>query len=232
VDADFVVDTNIDGINNTVFDGTVEAAGIEELAVSVPHESQWSLEWQASDPNDLQGIPVLGDLSIEGAEPVDCPSPDRFAPTAEVGELVCSAPPPHVVKVILNNLESTVDADFVVDTNIDGINNTVFDGTVEAEQVDTVSIPIPEDADWSVSWAASDKRDLSDSVEGREPLFFVNTADCKEPPKPEIVGNVYGYVWVDWDKSGTRTGIEDGVEEHVAGAVATLTNTTDYLDED
>ncbi|MDG1463871.1 MAG: hypothetical protein P8Q20_02135, partial [Acidimicrobiales bacterium] len=196
-----------------------------------PHESQWSLEWQASDPNALDGIPESGNLPSGGAETVNCPPPDSFAPTAEVAELACSAPPPHVVTVLLDNTESTVGAAFTVVSNIDGTDNTEYDGTVEAGSVDTVSIPIPEDADWSVSWAASDNRDLSDSVEGREPLIFVNTADCTDPPPPVVVGNVYGYVWVDWDKSGTRTGIEDGVEEHVTGAVATLTNTTDYLDE-
>ena len=229
-EVDSIIDSIIDGPKTTVLPSevTVKARESETLTIPVPHGSVWSREWQASDPKGVCD-PGSGDLPVEDAETVNCP---RFAPTVEVAELVCSEPPPHVVRVLLNNSESTVAADFEVVTNIDGTDNTEYDGTVEAEQVDTVRISIPEDANWSVSWAANDNQGLSDSVEGREPLFLWKTADCTDPPPPpEIVGNVYGYVWVDWDKSGTRTSIEDGVEEHVAGAVATLTNTTDYLDE-
>ena len=33
---------------------------------------------------------------------------------------------------------------------------------------------------------------------------------------PEIFGNVYGYVWIDWEASGDRTAIVYGQEEHIA----------------
>ena len=49
---------------------------------------------------------------------------------------------------------------------------------------------------------------------------------------PDSLGAVYGYVWVDWETSGDRTAIEDGIEEHVAGAKVTLVNTTTYHDSD
>ncbi|MCH2423590.1 MAG: hypothetical protein MK196_10845, partial [Acidimicrobiales bacterium] len=49
---------------------------------------------------------------------------------------------------------------------------------------------------------------------------------------PDTFGSVYGYVWVDWEASGDRTAIEDGIEEHVAGAKVTLVNTTTYHDSD
>ncbi|MEO2085619.1 MAG: hypothetical protein ABGY22_00780, partial [Acidimicrobiales bacterium] len=235
IDAVFVVYSIIDDMETTVFpsDVTVEAGESKPLTFEVSHASVWSLEWQASDPKGVYDpVPVVGSLSVDGLTPVDCPPVDRFAPTVEVEKLVCSAPPPHVVTVFLNNSKSTVGAAFTVVSNIDGTDNTEYDDTVEAEQVDTVRISIPEDANWSVSWTASDNKDVFEPVEGREPLSSLKTADCTGSPPTEIVGNVYGYVWVDWDKSGTRTGIEDGVEEHVAGAVATLTNTTNYLEED
>ena len=47
---------------------------------------------------------------------------------------------------------------------------------------------------------------------------------------PEIFGNVYGYVWIDWDVSKDRTAIEHGMEEHVAGVNVTLTNTSPFYD--
>ena len=47
---------------------------------------------------------------------------------------------------------------------------------------------------------------------------------------PEIFGNVYGYVWIDWDVSKDRTAIEHGIEEHVAGVNVTLTNTSPFYD--
>ena len=47
---------------------------------------------------------------------------------------------------------------------------------------------------------------------------------------PEIFGNVYGYVWIDWDVSKDRTAIEYGLEEHVAGINVTLTNTSPFYD--
>ena len=49
---------------------------------------------------------------------------------------------------------------------------------------------------------------------------------------PDTFGSVYGYVWVDWEASGDRTAIKDGIEEHVAGAKVTLVNTTTYHDSD
>ncbi|HJP23844.1 MAG TPA: hypothetical protein QGG16_00790, partial [Acidimicrobiales bacterium] len=49
---------------------------------------------------------------------------------------------------------------------------------------------------------------------------------------PDTFGSVYGYVWVDWEASGDRTAVEDGVEEHVSGVKATLVNTTTYHDSD
>ena len=49
---------------------------------------------------------------------------------------------------------------------------------------------------------------------------------------PDTFGAVYGYVWVDWEASGDRTAMEDGIEEHVAGAKVTLVNTTTYHDSD
>ena len=47
---------------------------------------------------------------------------------------------------------------------------------------------------------------------------------------PEIFGNVFGYVWIDWDVSKDRTAIEYGLEEHVAGIDVTLTNTSPFYD--
>ena len=38
---------------------------------------------------------------------------------------------------------------------------------------------------------------------------------------PEVFGDVYGYVWIDWEASGDRTAIEYGLEEHVAGVSVT-----------
>ena len=45
---------------------------------------------------------------------------------------------------------------------------------------------------------------------------------------PEIFGDVFGYVWIDWDASGDRTAIEYGQEEHIAGVNVTLTNTSPF----
>jgi len=45
---------------------------------------------------------------------------------------------------------------------------------------------------------------------------------------PEIFGNVYGYVWIDWDISKDRTAVEYGLEEHVAGVNVKLTNTSPF----
>jgi len=125
-------------------------------------------------------------------------------------------------------LDSTMDVEFVVTSTIDDDPKEEFNDTVELFQ--TVRISVPEDATWSVSWQVTDSQNPSNVKKGDIPESGSNTADCVDAPDPEIFGNVYGYVWVDWDKSGTRTSIEDGTEEHVAGAVATLTNTTDYLD--
>ena len=125
-----------------------------------------------------------------------------------------------------------MDVNFVVASTIDGDPKEEFNDTVGDGPPQTVDISVPEDATWSVRWQATDSQNSSNSKEGNIPESGSNTADCVDDPDPEIFGNVYGYVWVDWDKSGTRTAIEDGAEEHVVGAVVTLTNTTDYLDED
>ena len=47
---------------------------------------------------------------------------------------------------------------------------------------------------------------------------------------PEIFGDAYGYVWIDWDVSKDRTAIEHGMEEHVAGVNVTLTNSSPFYD--
>jgi hypothetical protein len=47
---------------------------------------------------------------------------------------------------------------------------------------------------------------------------------------PTEFGDVYGYMWVDFNDDGQRPAIECGAETHVAGYTVTFTNTTQYLD--
>ena len=47
---------------------------------------------------------------------------------------------------------------------------------------------------------------------------------------PEIFGDAYGYVWIDWDASKDRTDIEYGREEHIAGVNVILENTSPFYD--
>ena len=55
--------------------------------------------------------------------------------------------------------------------------------------------------------------------------------NCPDSPVciPDSFGSVYGYVWVDWEASGDRTAIEDGIEEHVSGVTVTVTLESPYL---
>ncbi len=47
---------------------------------------------------------------------------------------------------------------------------------------------------------------------------------------PLEFGDVYGYMWVDFNKDGNRTAVEAGTEPHVTGYDVTFTNVTPYLD--
>ena len=47
---------------------------------------------------------------------------------------------------------------------------------------------------------------------------------------PEEFGDVFGYVWVDFNDDGLRTSIEDGSEPHVTGYDVTIRNATQYRD--
>ena len=47
---------------------------------------------------------------------------------------------------------------------------------------------------------------------------------------PLEFGDVYGYMWVDFNKDGNRTAVETGKEPHVTGYDVTFTNVTPYLD--
>ena len=47
---------------------------------------------------------------------------------------------------------------------------------------------------------------------------------------PEEFGDVFGYVWVDFNDDGLRTSIEDGSEPHVTGYDVTIRNATQYKD--
>ena len=47
---------------------------------------------------------------------------------------------------------------------------------------------------------------------------------------PLEFGDVYGYMWVDFDNHGNRTAVEAGTEPHVTGYDVTFTNVTPYLD--
>ncbi len=47
---------------------------------------------------------------------------------------------------------------------------------------------------------------------------------------PTEFGDVFGYVWVDFNDDGTRTATEDGDEPHVTGYSVTFTNSNVYLD--
>ena len=47
---------------------------------------------------------------------------------------------------------------------------------------------------------------------------------------PLEFGDVYGYMWVDFNKDGNRTAVEAGKEPHVTGYDVTFTNITPYLD--
>ena len=46
---------------------------------------------------------------------------------------------------------------------------------------------------------------------------------------PEVFGDAFGYVWVDWESSGDRTAVEYGVEEHVACLLYTSDAADDLL---
>ncbi|MCS5677369.1 MAG: hypothetical protein NZ600_07525, partial [Acidimicrobiales bacterium] len=234
MDVEFGVTSTIDDTEPAVLSSavTVKAGESEPLTFEVSHESAWSLRWQAEDPEDPETRTKSDSLPVDGPGTVECPPVSVFDPDVSVAELDCKKPPPHVVTVTLDNRGSTMDVNFVVASTIDGDAKEEFNDTVGDGPPQTVDISVPEDATWSVWWQATDSQNSSNSKEGDIPESGSNTADCVDDPDPEIFGNVYGYVWVDWDKSGTRTSIEDGTEEHVAGAVATLTNTTDYLDED
>ena len=69
-------------------------------------------------------------------------------------------------------------------------------------------------------------------VANSDPTGWNDGMNCTGIPTciPDIFGSTYGYSWIDWDKSGDRTSIEDGIEEHIAGVKVTLTNTTTYHD--
>ncbi len=234
MDVEFGVTSTIDGTEPAVLSSavTVKAGESEPLTFEVSHGSKWRLRWQAEDPEDPVTRTKSDSLPVDGPETVECPPVPVFDPDVSVAELDCKKPPPHVVTVTLDNRGSTMDVNFVVASTIDGDPKEEFNDTVGDGPPQTVDISVPEDATWSVRWQATDSQNSSNSKEGNIPESGSNTADCVDDPDPEIFGNVYGYVWVDWDKSGTRTSIEDGTEEHVVGAVATLTNTTDYLDKD
>ena len=60
VEAGFRVKSTIDGADTKEFDGTVQAKRTEELVVVIPHESQWSLEWEASDSSTPDGEVITG----------------------------------------------------------------------------------------------------------------------------------------------------------------------------
>ena len=47
---------------------------------------------------------------------------------------------------------------------------------------------------------------------------------------PLEFGDVYGYMWVDFNRDGNRTAVEAGKEPHVTGYDITFTNVTPYLD--
>tara|TARA_B100001540_G_scaffold316161_1_gene345292 strand:- start:2978 stop:5824 length:2847 start_codon:yes stop_codon:yes gene_type:complete len=47
---------------------------------------------------------------------------------------------------------------------------------------------------------------------------------------PLEFGDVYGYMWVDFNRDGNRTAVEAGKEPHVTGYDVTFTNVTPYLD--
>ena len=47
---------------------------------------------------------------------------------------------------------------------------------------------------------------------------------------PEEFGDVFGYVWVDFNDDGLRTSIEDGAEPHVTGYSVTIRNASQYKD--
>ena len=55
--------------------------------------------------------------------------------------------------------------------------------------------------------------------------------NCPDSPVciPDTFGSVYGYVWVDWEASGDRTAIEDGIEEHISGVTVTVTLERTYF---
>ncbi|HCW00877.1 MAG TPA: hypothetical protein DGK99_05670, partial [Acidimicrobiaceae bacterium] len=234
MDAEFVVTSTIGGVVEEEFAGTVNASDSKEIEILVPHGSEWSLEWEASDPKDSGTRTERSGLPVTGSETANCPPDDVFEPGADVIDLDCSeqGPPPYEVTVTLDNMKSTMDVIFVVTSTIDGAVEEEFNDTVGGGLAETVNISVPEDATWSVSWQATNSQNSFEVEKGNIPESGSNQADCVGDPDPEIIGNVYGYVWADWDKSGTRTEIKDGAEEHVAGAVATLTNTTDYFDEE
>ena len=47
---------------------------------------------------------------------------------------------------------------------------------------------------------------------------------------PTEFGDVFGYVWVDFNDDGLRTSIEDGAEPHVTGYSVTFKNANEYKD--
>ena len=58
-------------------------------------------------------------------------------------------------------------------------------------------------------------------VAGSEATDWNDGMNCPDSPVciPDTFGSVYGYVWVDWEASGDRTAIEDGIEEHVLSLI-------------
>ena len=172
MDVKFVVDSTIGGVVTKEFAGTVNARDSKEIEILVPHGSEWSLEWEASDPKDSGTRTERVGLPVNGSETANCPPDDVFDPDVSVAELVCKEPPPHVVPVTLDNSKSTVDADFRVISTIDGADNTEFDGTVEAGKFDLIDISVPEDATWAVFSEVSESGESFNSQhEHREPPF-------------------------------------------------------------
>ena len=121
--ADFWVAITIDDVDTKEFDNIVVEAGRKKEVsdeVLVPHDSQWSFEWKASDPNGTYA-PVEDSLPDEGSKTVSCPPDDVFDPGVSV-VFDCSEqkhpPSPYAVTVNLANSESTMDVDFEVTSTV------------------------------------------------------------------------------------------------------------------
>tara|TARA_A100000164_G_scaffold228052_1_gene202302 strand:+ start:3429 stop:8732 length:5304 start_codon:yes stop_codon:yes gene_type:complete len=68
---------------------------------------------------------------------------------------------------------------------------------------------------------------------GNVPISDVNDGmNCATTVRtlPEEFGDVFGYVWVDFNDDGLRTSIEDGDEPHVTGYSVTFRNANEYKD--